>query len=145
MYLGLKHLHSTLAYVALLALVVAVVMLWIASRGGKPFLKTEKRWALIGLISAHLQLVIGLVLYFVSHVGYSNLSGEVMGDKIGRLYALEHPLTMIIGIIFITLGYARAKRASEDKRKYKFLVLFYGLGLLLILLRIPWHVWPPLG
>ena len=144
MYIGLKHLHSTLAYVALLALLVAVVMLWMASRGEKPFTKAEKRWALIGLISAHLQLVIGLILYFVSHVGFSNLSKEVMGDKMGRLYALEHPLTMIIGIILITIGYSMAKRAAADAKKYKLLVLFYGLGLLLILLRIPWHVWPPL-
>jgi len=142
MYTGFKHLHSWLAYLMLAALLVSILVILVAAVQKKPFTDKLRKVALIGLITAHLQLVIGLVLYFISHVGFSNLSGDVMKDSIGRLYALEHPLTMIIAIVLITVGYSRAKRMTVDQKKYNSILLFYILGLLLILLRIPWHVWP---
>ena len=48
------------------------------------------------MILAHIQLLVGIVLYFLSPLGFSNLSGEAMGDSMSRLYALEHPLINIL-------------------------------------------------
>lgn len=98
--------------------------------------------ALWGFIASHIQLLIGLVLYAVSPVGLSNFSGEAMGESLSRLYILEHPLTMIIAIVLISIGYIKAKKPNDDVRRYKTIILFYTLGLILILLRIPWQVWP---
>ncbi|WKK84931.1 hypothetical protein QYS48_23220 [Marivirga arenosa] len=142
MYNILKHAHSGIAYLLLLALVIALVYNIIGWAGNKAFTKGNKIAALIGFISSHLQLLLGLILYFVSPLGLSNLSGETMSDSMSRLYALEHPLTMIIAIVLITIGYSKSKRAEDDKSKYKKIVLFYAIGLILILSRIPWSVWP---
>ncbi|WKK80019.1 hypothetical protein [Marivirga arenosa] len=142
MYNILKHAHSGIAYLLLLALVIALVYNIIGWAGNKAFTKGNKIAALIGFISSHLQLLLGLILYFVSPLGVSNLSGETMSDSMSRLYALEHPLTMIIAIVLITIGYSKSKRAEDDKSKYKKIVLFYAIGLILILSRIPWSVWP---
>jgi hypothetical protein len=102
MLTGMKHLHSTLAIVLLLALVVAIIITLANYAGNKPY---NRKIALIGLISAHLQLVIGLVLYFVSPLGIQSFSGENMGNSLSRLYFLEHPLMMILAIVLITVGY----------------------------------------
>lgn len=140
MYTGFKHLHSGLAYLLLLALIIAVFYV-IASRN-KPFTSGSKKIALLGLVCAHLQFVAGLVLYFLSPLGLSNFSGEAMKAKDLRLYIIEHPLMMLIAVVLITIGYSRMKRLGTDSKKYKSIIVFYGIGLLFILSMIPWKVWP---
>jgi len=65
----------------------------------KSFTEKSRKISLIGFIAAHLQLLIGIVLYVISPVGLSNFSGEAMQETLSRIYILEHPLTMIIGIV----------------------------------------------
>lgn len=142
MYTGFQHLHSTLAYLFLAVMAVAMVYFFIALMKNKPFTNLSRRLALAGLIIAHLQLLVGVVLYFISPMGFSNFGDEAMGDALQRLYLLEHPLINVIGIIFITIGYSLSKRVAEPAAKHRKLLLFYTVGFGLIVLRIPWHVWP---
>ncbi|MEN9839696.1 MAG: hypothetical protein RL177_1175 [Bacteroidota bacterium] len=141
MYTGFQHLHSALAYVVLLLLIVAVGMAKYGFFFKKPFTETQRKVSLFALIGSHTQLLIGLAIYFISPLGFSNLSGETMGDSMARLYALEHPLINIIALVLITVGFSTAKRLTEDKKKHFRIVLMYGFGLLLILSRIPWSAW----
>lgn len=142
MYTGIKHLHSFFAYILLAVLVIALVYILVSFIQNKPFTERMRKIALAGLISAHLQLLIGLLLYFISPIGFGNLSGEAMQDSLARLYVVEHPLTMLIAIVLITIGYSRAKKAADDRNSCKQILIFYTLGLGLILLRIPWMAWP---
>lgn len=142
MYTGFQHLHSGLAYLVLLILVGVIGYALVNLINNKPFTEKARKFSLVGLIAAHIQLLIGLVLYVISPLGISNFSGEAMGDAMSRLYMLEHPLTMIIGIVLITIGYSKAKSGEDDGGRYKKILIFYGLGLFLILLRIPWSAWP---
>ncbi len=142
MYTGFQHLHSYFAYIVLAILIVVFIYVLINFVNKKPFTENVRKASLIGLIAAHLQLLFGLVLYFISPMGISNFSGQAMGDSMARLLMLEHPLTMIIGIILITVGYSKAKKGEEDTGRYKKILIYYGLGLFLILIRIPWSLWP---
>ncbi len=139
MYTGIKHLHSALAYLLLAAIIVAIVYA-IVSRG-RAFTPGSRKIALVGLICAHLQFVFGLLLYFISPLGASHFSGAAMKDKVSRLYILEHPLTMLIAVILITIGYSRAKRLTTDSKKFNTIIVFYGIGLILMLSVIPWKNW----
>lgn len=141
MYIGFKHLHSTIALVLLIVFALALVFHIIGFLTSSEYSKGHRVSALVGLIATHLQLLAGLVLYFISPLGVGNLSGETMKDSLGRLYALEHPLINIIAIGLITAGYSRAKRAGSAKQKFTNIIIFYGLGLILILSRIPWQTW----
>ncbi|HOH99513.1 MAG TPA: hypothetical protein PLE85_03140 [Bacteroidales bacterium] len=141
MYTGLKHLHSYFAYLALAALVFLIIYSLLRWLGKRPFTAASQRLALIGLIFAHAQLLGGIVLYFFSPLGFLNWSPETMKQSLLRLYALEHPLMMILGIVLITIGYARVKRVPTSTLKYKTILVFYGLGLVFILSRLPWAAW----
>jgi uncharacterized protein YacL len=142
MYIGFKHLHSTLAYLLLAMLLISIVWVAIGLMKRKPFTEKTRKIALFGLIATHIQFVIGLVLYFLSPAGYASLSSEAMKDAILRHNVIEHPITMIMAVVFITIGYSRSKRLEKDSRKYNSILIFYLIGLMLILLRIPWHIWP---
>lgn len=141
MYIGFKHLHSTVAYLALLLLLVAFFYTLYGWLTKKEFTKRSKSIVLFGLIATHVQLVVGFVLYFLSPLGVSNFSGEMMKNSVSRLYAVEHPLMMLLGIVLITIGYSKSKRATDAKSKYRTVAIFYGIGLVLILSRIPWNSW----
>ena len=139
MYEFIQKFHSGWAYLALLLLVVAVVNSFIGMASKKEFTAKDRKIALFGLIGTHTQLLIGLILYFVSPLGFASL-GQ-MSDKALRLTSLEHPLINIIAITLITIGWSKHKKLTTSESKFKTFSIFYGLGLLLILSRIPWSMW----
>lgn len=139
MYTFIQKFHSGWAYLALLLLVVAVVNSLIGWSSKKEFTARDRKIAMFGLITTHIQLLVGLILYFVSPLG-SAVFGQ-MKDAALRLTSLEHPLTNIIAIILITIGWSKHKKAVTNEAKFKSIAIFFGLGLLLILSRIPWSLW----
>ncbi|MCL6261450.1 hypothetical protein M3O96_20285 [Aquiflexum sp. TKW24L] len=142
MYTGLQHLHSGLAYLALAALVIVMIYALIGSLSGREFTEKDRKFAMIGFILAHIQLLVGLILYFVSPLGFSLLtSGNAMADKVARLTALEHPVINILAIIIISVGYIRAKKMTESRARFRSIYMMYAIGLVLILSRIPWSSW----
>lgn len=142
MYLGLQHLHSGVAYLVLLALTIVIIYALIGSLSGREFTEKDRKIAMIAFILSHIQLLAGLILYFVSPLGFSLLSGGgAMADAASRLTALEHPLINIVAIVLITIGYSRAKKLEASRAKFRSIYMMYAIGFVLILSRIPWGNW----
>ncbi|MEO0045379.1 MAG: hypothetical protein RL705_570 [Bacteroidota bacterium] len=139
MYHFIQKFHSGWAYLALLLLVFAVVNSFMGMSSKKEFTAKDRKIALFGLIATHLQLVVGLILYFVSPLGADSI-GQMAESDI-RITWLEHPLINIIAIVLITIGWSKHKKVETNSAKFKSIAVFYGLGLLLILSRIPWKMW----
>lgn len=140
----LKNLHSYFAYIVLLILILATVNALVGWLSKKEFrFEKDLRLSLFALILSHLQLVIGLIVYFVSANGLKALQTLGMGglNSAARLLAVEHPFTNILAIAFITIGWSRHKKTDHSTTKFKRIGLMYGAGLLLILSRIPWGSW----
>ena len=144
MYSILKNVHSYWAYLALLVLILGIFNAIAGKIKGKDFESKDLRISLFGLIFSHIQLLIGLVLYFVSpwFDQWSKLGvGGVMKDTQARLYLVEHSFANIFAIVLITMGWSLHKRQSDPEKKFMRIALFYGFGLLLLLSRIPWENW----
>ena len=139
MYTFIQKFHSGWAYLAIVLLVFAVVNSIIGKTSGKEFTAKDRKIALFALIGVHIQLLVGIILYFVSPLGAASF-GQ-MSDKALRLTSLEHPLINIIAIVLITIGWSKHKKAIESAAKFKSIALFYAIGLVLILSRIPWSLW----
>ena len=138
------NLHSYLAYIVLAVLVIAVINALSGWFGKKDFTLTKDfRISLFALIFSHIQLLVGLILYFVSAKGLNAIQTLGMGgmNSAARLLALEHPLMNVIALVLITIGWSRHKKFVESNKKFKTIAIFYGLGLLLILIRLPWGQW----
>lgn len=137
--------HSGIAYVALFTIGVAAINSLIGLSAKNEFKPKDRRIALFGLIAAHLQFVFGLILYFVSPKGVALFKQagmkEIMGNSELRMMAVEHPLVNILAIILITIGWSTHKRIEGSDKKFKKIAVFYILGFLLLVSRIPWNVW----
>ena len=143
MYDFIQKFHSGWAYLALLVLVVAVVNSLIGMFSKKEFTAKDRKIALFALIGIHTQLLVGIILYFVSPNGLNMIKSVGMGGLTteSRLLALEHPLINIIAIVLITIGWSKHKKLLTSESKFKTFSIYYGLGLVLILSRIPWKIW----
>ena len=143
MYIYLKTVHSYWAFFVLFILVAVIINAFIGRYMGKEFSTKDLRISLFGLIFSHIQLLIGLILYFVSpwFDQWAAIGMGVMKDAQARLYLVEHPITNILAIVLITIGWSMHKRQSESSKKFLRIILFYSLGLLLFLSRIPWSTW----
>ena len=137
--------HSYWAYLVLIVLISAVLKSVIGYFSNKDYDANAFRVSLFTLIVSHIQLLIGLVLYFTSARFdiWSDLGvGEVMKNANIRLYLVEHPTINILAVALITIGYSKHKKKLVSKPKYKTIAIFYSIALILIFSRIPWNVWP---
>jgi VIT1/CCC1 family predicted Fe2+/Mn2+ transporter len=139
----IKSIHSYWSYLILVVLILSVVNAIIGLSSKKEFGNKDLRLGLFTLIFSHIQLLLGLALYFGN--GYaSRISGDTMGDSDLRFVIIEHPITMILAIVLITIGWSKHKKKETSSAKFKTFAIFYGIALVLILARIPWHIWPNL-
>lgn len=140
MYQGLLHLHNLLRWVILVFLLLSIVRQITA--GNEPFGKRDKAFGLPLLISAHIQLLVGLYQWFVGGFGYNLIKAKgfsnVMKDSVDRFWAVEHMAGMLIAIIFITIGYGQRKSKHTARVQHKRAMIFYLLALIAILLVVPW-------
>ena len=137
-------IHSLWAYVVLAVLIIAVVNAFIGLSKKKNFEVKDLRISLFALIATHIQLIIGLIAYYLSSF-YSIMRdvgmGEVMKNGELRKLLVEHPLTIIIAITLITVGFSKHKKKTTSASKFKTIAIYYTIGLLLILAVIPWNLW----
>lgn len=135
----MKDIHSYWAYIVLGILIFSVVNAVLGFTKKRSFTDKDLRIGLFTLIVSHIQLLIGLGWYFVSP-WYKSMKENGI-DTGNRLLALEHPIVMILAIVFITIGWSQHKKKIEDTKKFKTFSIFYGIALLLVLYRIPWNNW----
>ena len=135
----IQSIHSTLAYAVLAVVAIAAINAFLGLSSKRNFTKNDRSLSLVALILSHIQLLVGLVLWATSPLGKDAMSQ--MSNSAMRLTAVEHPLVNIIAIVLITIGWSKHKKEESSNGKFKKIGIFYVLGLLLILSRIPWSNW----
>ena len=135
--------HSYLAYAALGLLFIATINAIFGLTSKSLFKSKDRSISLFALIVCHLQLLVGLILYFTSDKfeQWSLLGMKIMKNAELRQLLVEHPLTNIVALILITIGWSKHKKEESNNGKFKKIAIFYTLGLLLILSRLPWANW----
>ena len=144
MYQVIKQLHSLTAYIALAVLIAAVINALIGYAKKKQYFQVKDlRLSLFALVFSHIQLLLGLVVYFLSP--RIEMWGEgakvVMTNAELRQLLLEHPVMNIIAIILITIGWSKLKKQTEVRSMFAKIALFYGLALICLLSMIPYRLW----
>lgn len=132
-------LHSFLRWALLLLMIVSIVKAAMSTSGKNPYTPSDRKRTLFTMIAAHLQLVIGVILY-VSRGWSNNFSNMAVTMKTTalRYWTVEHITMMIIAIVFITIGNIRSKKMDADAGKYKQILIWFGLALLIIIAAMPW-------
>ena len=132
----LKHAHSGWRWIVLALLIYAIFNAFTKMQSGKSFEEKDRKLNLFTMISVHIQLLFGLIIYFMSPS--VQFGAATMKDSMLRFFTVEHFAMMLIAVILITVGNSRSKKAVEDAKKFKNTFTFYLIGLIIILVGIPW-------
>lgn len=144
MYNALLHAHSGLRWVALLLLLWAIANAVRSQRSGT-YEKKDRLINLFSMVMLHIQLLIGLALYFINARSKVVYAEGWMGESVYRFYGLEHIAGMIIAITVVTLGRRKAESLTNTRDKHRKVAAYYTIGLIIILLSIPWPFRQALG
>ncbi len=93
---------------------------------------------------AHVQLVLGMLLYFRSpaiRFYWSHPETRSAYPELG-FFSLLHPLCMLVAVTLLSVGSGLARRRDVDAEKYRTILNWYGAALLIMLLAIPWPFSP---
>jgi hypothetical protein len=142
MYTGSLHLHSLLRWVMVGLMIFLLLRSFMGRKDGRAFTAQDRKMVLFLMISAHLQLLIGLYQYFTGNWGVKQLDnlsmGEVMKNATSRFFVVEHLVGMLIAIVLITMANSASKKAVADSAKWNRLFWLYTVAFLLILACVPW-------
>lgn len=141
MYIFFNQLHHYWSWLVLLAAIYTLYRAWSGFIGKKTWIKADNTAGLVFTILLDIQLLIGLVLYFFFSpfvkIAFADF-GAAMKDSMLRFYAVEHILMMVIGLALIHIGRRKAKKAKSDISKHKITAIWFTIGFIVILSRIPW-------
>lgn len=144
MYAFILALHSLIRWFVLASLLFALYRAYAGWLGNKVYSKFDDRVRVITATIAHIQLTVGLWLYFISPIANYFISHfkEAVHERQIRFFGMEHVTMMLIGITLITVASAKAKRKTTDQDKFKTMAIWLTIALLVILSSIPWSFSP---
>ena len=130
-YLIFKDLHSGFRYIVFVLVLLAIIQSLLGWFGKKPYTEVNRKINLFALISAHTQLLIGIVLYFLSpNVQFNS---DTMKNDTTRYFTVEHWVMMLIAIALITIGHSKSKKTILPENKHKTIAIFYIIAFLVII------------
>ncbi|MET3114697.1 uncharacterized membrane protein YidH (DUF202 family) [Pedobacter sp. CG_S7] len=123
----LKSAHSGWRYIVIILLVAAIANAVAGWLGKKPYTEGTRKLNVFTLISAHIQLLSGIVLYFMN--SWYKVDSSI---SMGRYWKMEHISMMIFAVILITVGNARSKRFDSALVKHKTIAIYFSLAIIII-------------
>ncbi len=144
MYQILIVCHSIVRWLLVSSLVFAIYRAFKGYGYNLAFSKTDnvvRHWT---ATIAHIQLVIGITLYFQSPLVkyfWKNIHG-VIRNADAVFFGLLHMILMLTAIVIITIGSALSKREPGSKEKFRTQLKWFSIGFVIIFIAIPWPFSP---
>jgi hypothetical protein len=144
MYYNILVIHSIMRWLVLISLLYAIIMAFRGYSFHHPFSKLDNSIRHWTATIAHFQLVIGITIYMKSPLVkffWGSLK-ESKSQLEPAFFGWIHGSIMILAILVITIGSAVAKRNELDREKFKAMLLWYSVALILMIITIPWPFSP---
>ena len=144
MYQALTFYHSIVRWMFLISIVYATFRAYKGYKSNAVFSKADnnlKHWT---ATIAHIQLVLGVILYSQSPItkffwrSFKQASHHV--DII--FFGIIHVVLMLTAIILVTIGSALVKRRQTDKEKFKTMLYWFSISVAIVFIAIPWPFSP---
>ncbi|MBS1487200.1 MAG: cytochrome B [Bacteroidetes bacterium] len=124
-------LHSLNRFILLVLLLFVLYRTLTGWLNKSEFSKTDDKLSLFLFISTHTQLLLGLILYFVSPLVV--FSGASMKDAVARYWLVEHFTGMLVAIVLITIARISMKKLSSGQAKHKRMFVLNAIALVFII------------
>ena len=134
-------IHSLVRWVVVIAGIAAVIMAYAGWFGNRRWTSSTVRLNMLFTTFLDLNVLLGIFLYIIlspiTRGAFQNM-GDAMRDSNVRFFTVEHLLIMLVAVVVAHIGSSRAKKAADDKGKFKQAAIFFTIAMILIFLGIPW-------
>lgn len=140
MYELMNLLHAWNRWVITALILLVLFRSFKGMRSKSDFIASDQRFSLLLMIFCDIQLLLGLVQYFISpqiEAAFHDF-GAAMKNPVMRFWAVEHLAGMLIAIILIHVGRAKSKRAAMGADQHKKLFIFTLIAFIVMMASIPW-------
>lgn len=144
MYQTLTFLHSVTRYLVLASLLLAIYTAYKGYFSKNNFTTKDNSVRHWTATIAHIQLVIGIILYSQSPLikyFWGNFD-QAIQEFDSLFFGLIHIFLMLTAIVLITIGSALSKRKTTDSAKFKTMLIYFSIALIIIFIAIPWPFSP---
>lgn len=144
MYTTLLFCHSILRWFVLGSLFYSVFIAYKGYSLQLSFTKKDNSIRHWTATIAHIQLIFGILIYVQSPIVkyfWANFNTAIQNVD-AAFFGLIHIVLMLVSIVLITVGSALAKRKQADRDKFKTMVVWFSIALLIIFVAIPWPFSP---
>ena len=149
MYPLLLSVHNIMRWLVVIAGVWLLIRTYMGLFSKGDWTDTENKAMRFFVIFMDVQLIVGLILYFISPLTQAVMGnfGAAMGDDQLRFFGVEHAFMMILAVILAHVGSVMVKRADESRSKYIRAAIWFTITVLVIVAAIPWDrpMFPALG
>ena len=128
--------HHLLFFVLFLMLLISIIRSFIVGFMNKNLDFKKSKILSITILTAHLQLVFGVILFSQFAFSVSDFT-SIMQDSILRFKYIEHPSIMLLAIIILSIGRVKAKKMEDTKQYARTIFTYFLIAFILILLRVP--------
>lgn len=139
MYFALLFMHSWLRWIIFSALLLIIIRGIYAYFSKDSYNKIDNVTAVVLLASTHIQVLIGLLLYFLfSPFTIHPMSEGMMQSPVIKYWKFEHIGIMLIFLIVVQSGRIISKKVSNDANKHRMTLLFSLLAFVILMFGMPW-------
>ncbi len=144
MYGSLLHIHSIVRWLVLLGITLPLARTYSALLWPRPFSTIDRRAVSFGTTASHIQLLLGIALYMSSPFVKLFWSAPSAGLANRQLlfFSLIHITGMITSVVLMSVGSSLAKRAGDDRGRFRAIAIYWTIAVIVILLLIPWPFSP---
>ena len=140
MYEFILTLHSVVRWVVVIAGIAVVIMAFAGWFGNRNWTSSDDRLTMLFTTFLDLNVLLGIFLYLIlspiTRGAFQNM-GDAMKNSNVRFFTVEHCCIMIVAVVVAHIGRSRAKKAADDKGKFKQAAIFFTIAMILILLGHP--------
>ncbi len=142
MYAVLLTMHAWVRWVVVLT---GLVALGRAAAMRPIWTQADTSVARVFVGAVDLQMSLGLILYLavspLTQAAFVRF-GDAMHDKVLRFWAVEHITGMLLAITLVHIGHVQSRRPGDARLRHRAVLLWFGAGLVAILITMPWPFLP---
>jgi len=124
------YIHTSLSVIFVIISITSVVRFYFGWIKKLEFTKYDGLLAKTLLITLYLQMLMGVYLF------YTRLSATIViqnNSLENRFWPVEHFFVMFFSILTAQLGYVYAKNIKSSEKKFKTLIIYYSISLVLVI------------
>ncbi len=115
-------LHSWWRWVVLVVAAITVIKMLVGWLASQKWARLDDQLGMIFTITIDIEVLLGILVWIMLQAWTRDMAA-----------AFEHPLTMLLAVIVAHVGRSRARKAADDRAKFRTSAIFYTVSFVLIL------------